>query len=289
MTDLPWFKFYHQDWLAGTAGLSMAERGCYITLLALMYDAGGNILRDDGRLARRCGCPTPNFKSALQSLIDDGKIVQDGDYLFNERVKKEVVARENIGAVARKNVESRWKKSKEKQHSENTAVIRAQCKSEVRSQNISSNEDITRARRAVGSANKFNDFWHRWPNKVGKPAAEKAFAKVSGEIESILLGIDQYIRDKPPDRPWLNPSTFLNQRRWEDAPAAVSQTFASGNKGWGGLYAELNGYGDGTGQKRIDENVSLLPRSAVDGSRDRDGNASGLPRDVIELFASGSS
>ena len=68
----------------------------------------------------------------------------------------------------------------------------------------------------------FDRFWAVWPNKVGRPTAEKSFAKVHREIEAILAGVQSYIREKPPDRSWLNPATFLNQRRWEDAPATLT-------------------------------------------------------------------
>jgi hypothetical protein len=46
-----------------------------------------------------------------------------------------------------------------------------------------------------------------------------AFAKVAGEVDAIVEGLHRYISAKPPDRSWLNPATFLNQRRWEDQPA----------------------------------------------------------------------
>lgn len=72
------------------------------------------------------------------------------------------------------------------------------------------------------SAKAFDQFWKMWPNKVGKPVAQRAFAKVSDEIEAIISGVERYIRDRPPDREWLNPATFLNQRRWEDAPAKTT-------------------------------------------------------------------
>lgn len=71
----------------------------------------------------------------------------------------------------------------------------------------------------------FDRFWKPWPHKVGKPDAMKAFARVAGEVEAILAGMQRYIRDKPPDRPWLNPSTFLNQRRWEDEAAPVADVY----------------------------------------------------------------
>lgn len=69
-------------------------------------------------------------------------------------------------------------------------------------------------------------FWKRWPNKVGKPAAVKAFLAVrtkgNADLATILAGIDAYERSRG-DKPWLNPATFLNQRRFEDAPAAQAK------------------------------------------------------------------
>jgi hypothetical protein len=73
-------------------------------------------------------------------------------------------------------------------------------------------------------ANEFaTAFWPPYPHKVGKPAALKAFRAVRKrgvELERIVSGIDRYIREKPRDRPWLNPATFLNQDRFDDQPAS---------------------------------------------------------------------
>jgi hypothetical protein len=79
---------------------------------------------------------------------------------------------------------------------------------------------------ALSSDFEFEDFWKLWPNKVGKPAALRAFvsARKRAGLDAIVDGIFAYIRDKPPDRAWLNPATFLNQNRWEDQPATVSAT-----------------------------------------------------------------
>lgn len=78
--------------------------------------------------------------------------------------------------------------------------------------------------------NEFSIFWEAWPNKVGKPAAVKALAsarKRGGLFGEIMDGVRNYIRDRPPDRPWLNPATFLNQNRWEDQPAKVENAKTS--------------------------------------------------------------
>jgi hypothetical protein len=67
----------------------------------------------------------------------------------------------------------------------------------------------------------FSKFWDAWPNRVGKPLAQRAFAKALAKhgLNTILAGLDRYIRSKPPDRAWLNPATFLNQERFLDDPA----------------------------------------------------------------------
>jgi 5-methylcytosine-specific restriction endonuclease McrA len=73
---------------------------------------------------------------------------------------------------------------------------------------------------SVSAREAFDRFWSVWPNKVGRPSAERSFAKVAAEVDAIVSGVAAYVREKPADRPWLNPATFLNQRRWEDRPAA---------------------------------------------------------------------
>lgn len=66
-------------------------------------------------------------------------------------------------------------------------------------------------------------FWPSFPNKCGKPKALTAFLKArkKDSLAAIMAGLQRYIADKPPDRPWLNPTTFLNQERWNDQPAPV--------------------------------------------------------------------
>jgi hypothetical protein len=84
-------------------------------------------------------------------------------------------------------------------------------------------------------------FWPAYPHKIGKPAAARAFATAikKASIEQILAGLARYVRDKPPDRPWCNPATWLNQDRWLDQPAP-----ASASNG----HAKPNGRSNGTAE-----------------------------------------
>jgi hypothetical protein len=74
-------------------------------------------------------------------------------------------------------------------------------------------------------AGEFDRFWADFPNKVGKRDAAKAFvgARQRADFETILAGVRRYSA-KTDDRPWCNPSTFLNQDRWADDPAAPIAT-----------------------------------------------------------------
>jgi len=64
-------------------------------------------------------------------------------------------------------------------------------------------------------------FWAAFPNKIGKADAMKAFDKASSKVtpEVLFSALNRYA-NKSDDRPFCNPSTWLNQERWLDQPAA---------------------------------------------------------------------
>lgn len=63
----------------------------------------------------------------------------------------------------------------------------------------------------------FSTFWSRYPKRVGRRDAEKAFERAGkrADFDAIMAGLDRYVR-KRDDRPWCNPATWLNQDRWTD-------------------------------------------------------------------------
>ena len=88
----------------------------------------------------------------------------------------------------------------------------------------------------------FERFWMAYPKKVGKGAAEKAFAKYKPDddlTDRMIRAVetakrtDQWRRDGGQYIP--NPSTWLNQRRWEDELpiTAPKQTDDRGLEDWG--------------------------------------------------------
>lgn len=112
--DGPWVRFFPSDWLAGTRGMSAAETGVYITLIALMYERTAPIERDDARLARLCGLPTVTFRTILATLIEQKKVTMVDGNLWGRRVGMEVEIRKGRSQKAR---EAASAKHQQNQHS----------------------------------------------------------------------------------------------------------------------------------------------------------------------------
>lgn len=81
----------------------------------------------------------------------------------------------------------------------------------------------------------FAIFWAEYPKKVGKDAARKAFEKVEVQVEILVdalrrqKGSAQWTKDGGQYIP--NPSTWLNQGRWEDELPADTKAAPKGASG----------------------------------------------------------
>lgn len=81
--------FSASDWLGGTIALSLAERGLYITICALIYVAGGPIGKEDLRKATPSGRPE-TFNRLLLRLVDAGKITLRDGIIGQIRCEREI-------------------------------------------------------------------------------------------------------------------------------------------------------------------------------------------------------
>jgi len=61
-------------------------------------------------------------------------------------------------------------------------------------------------------------WWLLWPNKVSKQAALREFIKARRTVSAaeLMEGVERYIANKPADREWCHPDTWLRKGRWED-------------------------------------------------------------------------
>jgi len=67
----------------------------------------------------------------------------------------------------------------------------------------------------------FEEFWSKYPRKVAKRAAQKAWAKLSSQEQKsaveALVTHNKYYQVKGTGQEFIpHPATWLNQGRWED-------------------------------------------------------------------------
>lgn len=235
MSAHPWMPLYVADYLADTEHLGALQSGAYLHLIMHYWQHRG--LPDDDAALRRITRLTPmewkRERGVLAAFFRDG---WKHPRIDGEMAKADAKHERRVGAGHRGGIAS----AKAKQTSSN-ATSNAQASS---SQSQSEKESSLREPRASAPDHRREfegEFWRAYPHKVGKPAAFRAFvaARKRHGLSLILHGIEQYANDKPPDRAWLNPATFLNQERFNDEPAAAVQRSRNGLDALGSALAAV--------------------------------------------------
>ena len=127
MSESPYIPFYPSDWLAGTRGLTAAETGVYITLIAMMYEREAPIQMSHDRLARLCGTTKTNLKAAVRVLVQEGKLIETDAGLWNERVECECEKRTAKRESAKTSAGKRWEKTQGNQSGADANALRTHC------------------------------------------------------------------------------------------------------------------------------------------------------------------
>ena len=227
LSDTPFIKFYPSDFLAGTSGLSPAERGVYITILCLIYEANGKIVRDDARLSRRCGMPKAAFLRTIQALIDQGKLSEVDGMLSNKRAESAIMDRQNRVQNATHAANSKWSAQKQKVEQNQprlyAVAMPEQCvedASQNQNQNIKERDTNVSLKKRIETEDGFDDFWSIVPRRVGKAHAKKAWtgALRKASSQTIIEAMSKYARQRQGQDPQYtaHPATWLNGERWLD-------------------------------------------------------------------------
>jgi uncharacterized protein YdaU (DUF1376 family) len=217
MADFPALPLWTDAYLADTGHLSDVEHGRYFRLLMAMWRAPDcRIPNDDQWLSRKFSRSVEDVVAQLRPLITE--FCQcDGNWITQKRLLKEMAFVQRTSKKQSGRSKKRWEKEKERSRG-NATSGNAPTPTPTPTPLLESPH--TPPRGDLG----FDQFWQAYPEKVGKPVAKTAFAKAikRATLAEILAGLERYKATKPPDRSWLNPSTFLNQERWNDQPAKVN-------------------------------------------------------------------
>lgn len=153
-------------------------------------------------------------------------------------ISKVLVALEEKGKISEERITA-WDKRNPKREDDSSDRVKR-----FREKNNAAKRDVTRgnareeesreeekespiAPKGADRPKDFDSFWTLYPEKVGKDAALKAWnkRKKAGDLpalEVLVEAIGRYINAKPADRAYCNPSTWLNQGRWQDVPSSTA-------------------------------------------------------------------
>lgn len=90
----------------------------------------------------------------------------------------------------------------------------------------------------------FDLFWQAYPRKMGKLAAQKAWAKAAklADPKEIIAGIEPYKAHKPDWQDYCHPATWLNQGRWMDEYEQPAEPLPREQAKGGTVYVQGKGF-----------------------------------------------
>jgi hypothetical protein len=221
----PAFLFYSSDFLSGTMLMSDEEKGQYITLLCLQHQKGH---LKEKEILSIC-------KSYNEDIFSKFKKDKENNY-YNERLEFEANKRKAYSESRRNN---RKKKEENETYEEDMKNICNSYEEHMENENININKNIIlnkdKDNRVIGEEGKekveilqtwetqFDEFYSKYPKKVKKQDVKKWFQKnkPSNELFSSMLDSLEQFRastdwQKDGGQFIPYPSTWLNQKRWED-------------------------------------------------------------------------
>jgi uncharacterized protein YdaU (DUF1376 family) len=243
-----WFPLYVGDYLSDTGHLSTSEHGAYLLLLMHQW-RHGCVPSDEKQLSKITRQPLHDWRRMSETILAFFAMEEGGAAYVQGRLERERAKADEYAArrteKARKAATSRWKAdapsnapSMPVASSEHVPSNAWRCPTQPQPQEDTSLRSVSLSRASRTTHPDFADFWAAYPRKAGKGAAEKAFAAAIAKgatVAEIAAGLNR--QAWPADPQFIpHPATWLNQRRWQDDPAAAApprqQSERAGKMDW---------------------------------------------------------
>lgn len=218
----PWMPLYVADYLADTSHLTTLEHGAYM-LLIMHYWRVGCLPKDDRQLQRITRMSRREWSSHRSSILGFFDAEMQHQRVESELLKcKDKIAKRAIyGSMGGT---SKALKTKDASLAKATVLLDENPSKSVANAyqpqpqphiQIDSKKESSSS--AVAADGVFAEFWMAYPRKVGKGAAERAWATARklADPQSILAAVRSY--GWPTDAQFIpHAATWLNQKRWTD-------------------------------------------------------------------------
>ena len=228
--QFPYYSWYPGDFKSSTSHFTLTEKAIYRELLDWSW-LNGPLPENDRRLAQICGCSLRSFRASWREVRT--KFVANGDGLINRRLE-EIRSRTLEISEKRSEAGRAGGKASAKANAVASAKQTGKQNSSSQSQSQSQSSSSPSETHNTGARDlRFSRFWQTYPKKVGKGDARRAFdraEKKGMEIDVALAAVERCKSTAQWQRGVIpNPSTWLNQERWEDDPETID---AGEDTGW---------------------------------------------------------
>jgi len=212
MSNRAWMPLHIADYLADTGHLTATEHGAYL-LLIMHYWQNGRLPENERVIARIAKLTTEQWEESRDMLA-----MLFGPGWTHKRIDAELSKADEIIEKRRAAAESRYSKGKNQSSDANAMHVQSKC-IDTGVPPLTDNQSSS-LRSEDARAPDFDQFWEVYPNKIGEPAARKAFSKAIARatVDEIIGGARDYAA-KTDDRQWCNPAKWLSEDRWKDQPA----------------------------------------------------------------------
>jgi len=202
-----YFQHNIADYRKDTMHLSLLEHGVYRQLLDQYYLNEQPLSDDPERIMRLINAKTDEEKQAVLNILSD--FFEETTIGFiHKRCDLEIKTYNEKSIKASNSAKIRW---------ENANGMRTHSEPNANHKPITINhKPLTN----IKPLSDFDMFWIAYPKKVGKEAARKAWAKANPNLATVLNALEwqkvspQWFKNNGLYIP--NPSTWINQHRWED-------------------------------------------------------------------------
>lgn len=110
----PWYRRFPDNFIGGTVGLTLEEKGAYSLVLDLMYVRGGPIPDEPRYIAGVCNCSVRKWVAIRARLIEAGKVIAEDGFLMNPRAQEEIAKADEQAEKLAENGSKGGNKSAEK-------------------------------------------------------------------------------------------------------------------------------------------------------------------------------
>lgn len=208
---LPYYKKYPRDFLEGTVGMTLEQKGAYSLVLDLIFFRGGKLPDDARYIAGQLGCSVRKWNTIQSYLVTQGKLTVKDGIISNKRADNLLIISRKYQDNQAENAKKSKKNSEKAQPSQTTVFFK---------------EDTTVSSNSVRES--FEDAWKLYTSckskvrQTKKKALDqwpKALKKSDPEtlLKAIRLEVEQ--RRKPSGFVPMLPDMhrWLRDEKWADA------------------------------------------------------------------------